>query len=101
MYRAAERKRDADKGPSREADKVESLVPYVLRGVFDENGLDLEFYKEAIKRFDDDENIPALFTDVMVQISTRLSRMSMEDDYKPYISVSPPSSHWPGSAVGY
>ena len=95
------RKHDADKGSSREADKVESLVPYVLRGVFDENGLDLEFYKEAIKRFDDDENIPALFTDVMVQISTRLSKMSMEDDYKPYISVSSPSCYFPRFGVVY
>lgn len=79
---------DTDYVCSREADSVESLVPYVLRGVFDENGLDLEFYKEAIKRFDDDEAIPALFTDVMVKISTQLATKSMEDDYKPYVNVS-------------
>jgi ubiquitin conjugation factor E4 B len=58
-----------------------------LRGVLDENGLDLEFYKEAIKRFDDDEAVPSLFTDSMVKISTRLGAMSMEDDYRPYVQV--------------
>lgn len=63
-------------------------MPYVLRGVFEENGLDLEFYKEAIKRFDDDEAIPTLFTDVMVKISSQLATKSMEDDYKPYVNVS-------------
>jgi ubiquitin conjugation factor E4 B len=73
---------------SRQTDSVDSLVPYILRGVFDENGLDLEFYKEAIKHFDDNEAVPPLFTDAMVNISTRLSKMSMEDDYKPCVIVS-------------
>lgn len=67
--------------------ELDSLVPYVLRGAFDENGLDLEFYKEAIKKFDDDEDIPRIFDDTMVKISTKLSTMSMEDDYKPYVQV--------------
>ncbi|CAH0045573.1 unnamed protein product [Clonostachys solani] len=65
----------------------DSLLPYILRGVLDENGLDLEFYKEAIKRFDDDEAVPSLFTDSMVKISTRLGTMSMEDDYRPYVQA--------------
>ena len=60
----------------------------MLKGVLSEDGLDLEFYKEAIKRFDDDESIPALFNDSMVAISTQLSTMSMEADYKPYVQVS-------------
>lgn len=62
-------------------------MPYILRGVFDEHGLDLEFYKEATKRFEDDEDLPALFNDAMIKISSKLSTMSMEDEYKPYVQV--------------
>lgn len=47
----------------------------------------MEFYKEAIKRFDDDESIPALFDDTMVNISTKLSTLSMGDEYKSYVQV--------------
>lgn len=60
----------------------------MLRGVFDDNGLDLEFYKEAIQRFDDDDAIPELFSNAMVQISTQLSKIAMDAEYKPYVQVS-------------
>jgi hypothetical protein len=77
-------------GCRREANpQHDSLVPYILKGVSHDEGLDLEFYKEAIKRFDDDEAIPALFNSAMVAISTKLGTISMEDDYKPYVQVSP------------
>lgn len=66
-----------------------SLVPYVLRGPIHEEGIDLEFYKEAIKRFDDDEAFPELFNDAMNVICTKLGTMSMEDDYKKYVQVGP------------
>jgi ubiquitin conjugation factor E4 B len=65
----------------------DTLVPHILKGPYDENGLDIEFYKEAIKRFDDDDAFPALFNSAMVKISTKLSTMSMEDEYKPYVQV--------------
>lgn len=58
-----------------------------MKGPLHEDGLDLEFYKEAIKRFEDDESIPALFDTSMVEISTKLGTISMEDDYKPYMQV--------------
>lgn len=75
-------------GTSREPNpEHDTLMPYLLKGVQDENGLDQDFIKEAIKRFDDDEMIPALFDDAMVQISNKLAGMSMDDDYKPYIQV--------------
>ncbi|KAJ6439496.1 ubiquitin fusion degradation protein 2 [Purpureocillium lavendulum] len=78
----------ADLSPSREPNgDHDSLVPYLLRGITEENGLDFEFIREAIKRFDDDEAFPALFNDAMVSISTRLSALSLGDDYKPYIQA--------------
>lgn len=53
----------------------------------DEGGLDYEFIKEAVKRLDEDEAIPALFNDAMVAISAKLSTMSMDEDYKPCVQV--------------
>lgn len=65
----------------------DSLVPYLLRGVTDEGGICLDFIREAIKRFDEDETYASIFDDAMVKISTKLSAMSMEDDYKPCVQV--------------
>ncbi|KJZ71959.1 hypothetical protein HIM_08639 [Hirsutella minnesotensis 3608] len=65
----------------------DTLVPYLLRGISDDSGIDFDFIREAIKRFDDDEAFPALFNDSMVEISRRLSNLSLGDDYKPYIQA--------------
>ncbi|KAG5750286.1 hypothetical protein H9Q69_006428 [Fusarium xylarioides] len=67
--------------------KHDTLMPYLLKGVQDENGLCFNFIQEAIKRFDDDEAFPALFNDAMVQISNKLGTISMDQDYKPYIQA--------------
>ncbi|KAF4977567.1 hypothetical protein FZEAL_5938 [Fusarium zealandicum] len=67
--------------------KHDTLMPYLLKGVLDDGGLCFNFIQEAIKRFDDDEAFPGLFNDAMVQISSRLGTMSMDDDYKPYIQA--------------
>ena len=74
--------------PSREPNPShDTLMPYILKGVQDESGLCLDFIREAVKRFEEDEAIPALFNDAMVQISSKLATMSMDDDYKPCIQV--------------
>ena len=63
-------------------------MPFLLRGPSHEMGLDLEFIREATKRFEDDENLATLFVRAMLEISDKLSTMTMEDDYKPYMMVS-------------
>ncbi|KAF5027783.1 hypothetical protein F66182_114 [Fusarium sp. NRRL 66182] len=65
----------------------DTLMPYLLKGVQDDGGLCFSFIQEAIKRFDDDEAFPNLFNDAMVQISSKLGAMSMNDEYKPYIQA--------------
>ncbi|CAM1510471.1 Fc.00g008060.m01.CDS01 [Cosmosporella sp. VM-42] len=65
----------------------DTLMPYILKGVQDENGLCQDFIKEAIKKFEEDDAIPALFNDAMVQISGKLGTMTMDDDYKPFIQA--------------
>lgn len=65
----------------------DSLAPYLLKGVQDDGGLCFDFIREAIKRFDEDEAFPALFNDAMVTLSSQLSALSLEDDFKPYIEA--------------
>lgn len=72
-------------------------MPFLLNGVQTEDGLCFDFIREAIKRFDDDEAIPAVFTNAMVHISTKLGNISMDDDYKPYVQVCESQPH---KAVG-
>jgi ubiquitin conjugation factor E4 B len=62
-------------------------VPYILRDTEHDNGLCYEFFQEALSRFDEDDTIEPLFTKAMVDISSQLSKLSMNDGYKPYMTV--------------
>ncbi|KAI0390002.1 ubiquitin fusion degradation protein 2 [Xylariaceae sp. FL0594] len=64
----------------------DSLVSYLLRNHDNEDGLCLDFYNEAVSRMDEDETIAPLFTEAMVIMSKRVAKMTMNDDYKPYIN---------------
>jgi ubiquitin conjugation factor E4 B len=48
----------------------------------------MDFFGEAIARIDEDDTIAPLFTKAMADISAKLSTLSMNDDYKPYVNVS-------------
>jgi ubiquitin conjugation factor E4 B len=63
-------------------------VPYLLHEIESENGLTYEFFQEALSRFDEDDTIEPLFTKSMVDISSKLSSMSMNGDYKSCVNVS-------------
>ncbi|KAJ4306774.1 Ubiquitin conjugation factor E4 [Collariella sp. IMI 366227] len=65
----------------------DTLVPYLLREVESENGLCMDFLGEAVARMDEDDTIAPLFTKAMADISSRLSTMSMNDDYKPCVNA--------------
>lgn len=66
----------------------DTLVPYLLRDMDHENGLCLDFLQEAVSRFPEDDSLPDIFVKAMVDISSRLSKLTMNDDYKPYVNVS-------------
>lgn len=68
--------------------KHDTLVPYLLRDIDHESGICLEFIQEAVARIPDDESILDLFVTAMVDISTQLSTMSMNNDYRPHVNVS-------------
>lgn len=68
--------------------KHDSLVRYILEGIDKEDGLDFEFYNEAMTRLEDDDSILPLFTKAMVEISTTLATKDFNGDYQPYVQVS-------------
>ncbi|CAP70574.1 uncharacterized protein PODANS_3_6380 [Podospora anserina S mat+] len=73
---------------SRESSPVhDTLVPYLLKEVENESGLCMDFIGEAVSRFDEDDTIAPLFTKAIVDISSKLSTMTMNDDYKPYVNA--------------
>jgi ubiquitin conjugation factor E4 B len=44
---------------------------------------------EAVSRFEEDESVPNMLTKAVAGLSLKLSNMSMNDNYKPYIQVLP------------
>ncbi|GAP83643.1 putative ubiquitin conjugation factor E4 B [Rosellinia necatrix] len=64
----------------------DSLAPYLLRNHDNEDGICLDFFTEAISRMDDDDTIAPIFTEAMVIMSGQVSKMTMNDNYKPYIN---------------
>ncbi|TRX92652.1 hypothetical protein FHL15_006326 [Xylaria flabelliformis] len=67
----------------------DSLVPYLLRNHDNEDGVCLDFFTEAVSRIGEDDTIAPIFTEAMVIISGQVAKMTMNDDYKPYINPKP------------
>ncbi|KAI0901137.1 ubiquitin conjugation factor E4 [Annulohypoxylon nitens] len=64
----------------------DTLVPYLLRHHDNEDGICMDFFLAATARIPEDETVATIFTDAMVTMSTKLSTMTMNDDYKPYVN---------------
>lgn len=65
----------------------DSLTPYFLLDPEDDRGLCPEFLAEAVSRVDEDESVTPMFTSAVIKLSTQLSRMTMNDNYKPYVQA--------------
>jgi len=63
------------------------LVKHLLAGSDSETGIDPEFLMEASARFEDDETIKETMVGAIEQLSRELSKLDMNDDYKPYITA--------------
>ncbi|KAF2262301.1 ubiquitin fusion degradation protein-like protein UfdB [Lojkania enalia] len=61
------------------------LAEYLLLEPENDNGICHDFLSEAVSRFDDDESVKEVLVGAMEQLSQQLSKLSMNDDYKPYI----------------
>lgn len=65
-----------------------SLASYLLIDPEDDKGIDFEFINEAVRRFDEDDSVKPAFISAVEQLSAELSSMDVNDDYKPYATVS-------------
>lgn len=65
----------------------DTLVPYLLRDHDNDNGICLDFLQEAVSRISEDESITEVLVKGMVEISTQLSKLTMNDDYKSHVNV--------------
>lgn len=73
----------------------DTLVPYLLRHHDNEDGVCFEFFDEAVFRMKEDETVAPIFAEAMVQLSSKLAGMTMNDDYKPYVNCLVSYSRYP------
>lgn len=53
----------------------------------DDLGLPQEFLSDLVARSEDNPDLVGFFQDAMQRLSSRLSKMSMSDNYKPFITA--------------
>lgn len=64
------------------------LTPHLLVGPEDDRGLCHEFLSEAVSRFPEDETVKEALIGAIEELSRQLSKLTMNDNYKPYVQVS-------------
>lgn len=65
-----------------------ALADHLLVNQEDDNGVCHEFLKEFERRCKDDESAQEAMADAIRDLSRRLAKITMNDDYKPYMLVS-------------
>ena len=78
---------------SRELPESNPLTPHLLLEPEDDRGVCHEFLNEAISRFEDDDSVRTALVGAVEDLSRQLAKLNMNDNYKPYISVSPATDH--------
>ncbi|PYI06621.1 hypothetical protein BO78DRAFT_407305 [Aspergillus sclerotiicarbonarius CBS 121057] len=63
------------------------LKSHLLLDPEDDKGVDFEFISEAVKRFDEDESLKPAFITAVEEMSQELAAMTINDDYKPYMTA--------------
>lgn len=63
------------------------MKPFLLLDPESDKGIELEFISEAVKRFDEDENLKPAFIAAVEDLSRELAGMDINDDYKPHMTV--------------
>jgi ubiquitin conjugation factor E4 B len=63
------------------------LIPNLLLDAEDDRGVDLEFLAEVVKLFEEQDDLKPTIITTVEQISQELSTKTMNDDYKPYVTV--------------
>ncbi|KAL1612230.1 Ubiquitin conjugation factor E4 [Paraconiothyrium brasiliense] len=61
------------------------LAEHLLVDPENDNGICHDFLSEAVSRFEDDDSVKDLLVGAIEELSRRLSKMTMNDDYRPYM----------------
>ncbi|KAM5455766.1 Ubiquitin conjugation factor E4 [Microsporum audouinii] len=61
------------------------LKPHLLLDPDEDQGLNQEFIQEALKRAEEDDTIIPAFVTAVEEMSKDLSRLTLDDDYQPYM----------------
>lgn len=77
----------ADKLNRVESPPSAPLKPHLLLDPDDDQGLNQEFILEALKRIQEDDSILPTFVTAVEEMSQDLSRVTLDDDYHPYMMV--------------
>lgn len=64
------------------------MATHLLIGSEDERGVCHEFLAEFVSRFDEDDSAQDALVGAIVELSSKLGKMNMDDSYKPYVLVS-------------
>ncbi|KAF2673723.1 hypothetical protein BT63DRAFT_164863 [Microthyrium microscopicum] len=70
-----------------EPTKRSPLLPYLLRDPESDSGICIEFLGEAVLRFEEDESIKEALITAIEQLSEELSKLTMNDNFKPYVAA--------------
>ncbi|RAH41627.1 ubiquitin-ubiquitin ligase UFD2 [Aspergillus brunneoviolaceus CBS 621.78] len=70
-----------------ESSEKSALKPYLLLDPEDDKGVDFEFIGEAVGRFNEDESIKPAFIAAVEEMSQELAGLTINDDYKPYLTA--------------
>ncbi len=72
---------------SREAPEYSPLTPHLLADQEHDTGVCHDFFSEAISRFEEDPSVKEALVTAVEDLSRQLAKMSMNDNYKPYVFV--------------
>lgn len=73
---------------SQEAPEWNPLTSHLLVDPEDERGICHDFLSEAVLRFEEDDTIKIALVGAIEDLSRQLAKMTMNDNYKPYVLVS-------------
>lgn len=70
-----------------DSSQTNSLAHHLLLDADSDSGICHDFLTEAVSRFEEDESIKIALVEAMEHLSRGLAKLSMNDNYKPYITV--------------
>lgn len=68
-----------------DASSANLLVDHLLADPDNDRGICHDFLNEAVSRFGEDESVKEVLVGAMEELSQRLAKLSMNDDYRPYM----------------